>query len=194
MKRQLNKQTLTVPDALVPVMTEYHNDRELQLHACEALHKLASYSKANNAALGVAGACDAVVAAVAQNTSDAPVCESAITAVCALAENNVNKSKLRLAGAADTIQIVLDRHSSSSSDSSVLAQVAQAALQLLQLHSTASRSDSNSSNAPSYSATQQQPSALALPLEGKTCCISLSSSSHSDSHLYTGACITALVH
>jgi phage-related tail protein len=169
MKRQLNKQTLSVHDALVLVMTEYHNDRELQLHACTALHNLASYSEANNTALGLANACGAVVAAVAQDTSDAPVCMGAITAVCALATNTVNKSKLRIANAAETIQIVLDRHSSSS-DSGALVQVAQAALQLLQLHSTApkaaSNSGSSSSSAPSYSA-RQQPCAPPLSPEGK---------------------------
>jgi hypothetical protein len=157
-----------VPDALVVVMTEYHYDRDLQLHACEALHKLASYSEANNAALSIADACRAVVDVIAQDSSDAQVCMSAITAVCALAENSVNKSMLRFANAADTIQIVLDRHS--SSDNGALVQMAQSALQLLQLHSTAPKtansSDTNSTSAPSYSA-RQQPCAPPLSPEGK---------------------------
>jgi phage-related tail protein len=160
-KQQLTKQTLSVPDALVVVMTEYQHDRELQLHACKALHKLASYSEANNSALGIAGACDAVVDVLAQDTSDAQVCVSAITAVCALAENTVNKSKLRVANAAETIQIVLDRHSSSS-DSGALVQLAQAALQLLQLHSTAQDTSSGSS-----SSSKLLYSASPLSLEGK---------------------------
>jgi hypothetical protein len=173
MKRLLNRQTLSVPDAVVLVMTEYHHDRELQLHACKALHKLASNSEADNTALGIAGACETVVAAIVVDTSDAQMCESAITAVCTLAANSVNKSKLRIAGAADTIQIVLERHHSGA-----VAQLAQAALQLLQLHSTApydsssgngSSSSSNSSSVPSYSATKQ-PCAPPLSPQGKPIC------------------------
>jgi hypothetical protein len=97
-------------EACIAAMDKHSTKAHVVEHGCCAVYMLAFNSDANATKLGTAGACKAAVAALAAHGSVAGVVQWALKAVGVLAADSVNKSRLRIGAAAETIQSVCALH------------------------------------------------------------------------------------
>jgi hypothetical protein len=94
----------------IAAMDKHSTRARVVEQGCCAIYTLALDSDADTTKLGIAGACKAAVAALTAHGSVAGVVQWALKAVGVLAADSVNKSRLRIVAAAETIQSVCALH------------------------------------------------------------------------------------
>jgi hypothetical protein len=138
-------------EATIAAICKHSTRADVADRGCTAVYTLARGSEADTTKLGTAGACKVVVAALAVHGSVAGVAEWGLQAISVLAVDSVNKSRLRIGAAAETVRSVAALHERNSD----VQDLATAALAQLQSDSTAPATASQGNATVHYKYTVQ---------------------------------------